>query len=81
LFKQTAAEFNLPDAFETGERGGRRFGTKAGGDTFKDTAGASLRVLIKLLSTINLVLAPSFIQVSSFTFRVSGSDRNPERVT
>jgi K(+)-stimulated pyrophosphate-energized sodium pump len=32
------------------------------GDPFKDTAGPSLHVLIKLLSTITLVLAPLFIQ-------------------
>jgi K(+)-stimulated pyrophosphate-energized sodium pump len=31
------------------------------GDPFKDTAGPSLHVLIKLLSTITLVLAPVFI--------------------
>jgi K(+)-stimulated pyrophosphate-energized sodium pump len=32
------------------------------GDPFKDTAGPSLHVLIKLLATITLVLAPLFIQ-------------------
>ncbi len=31
------------------------------GDPFKDTAGPSLHVVIKLLSTITLVLAPLFI--------------------
>jgi len=31
------------------------------GDPFKDTAGPSVHVLIKLLSTITLVLAPLFI--------------------
>jgi K(+)-stimulated pyrophosphate-energized sodium pump len=31
------------------------------GDPFKDTAGPSLHILIKLLSTITLVLAPLFI--------------------
>ena len=31
------------------------------GDPFKDTAGPSIHVLIKLLSTITLVLAPLFI--------------------
>jgi len=36
---------------------------KAGvvGDPFKDTAGPSLHVLIKLLSTITLVLAPLYV--------------------
>jgi len=32
-----------------------------GGDTVKDTAGPSLHVLIKLLSTVTLVLAPLFV--------------------
>jgi len=36
---------------------GRRVGDTVG-DPFKDTAGPSLHVLIKLLSTITLVLAP-----------------------
>ena len=31
------------------------------GDPFKDTAGPSLHVLVKLLSTLTLVLAPLFI--------------------
>ena len=31
------------------------------GDPFKDTAGPSLHVLVKLLATISLVLAPLFI--------------------
>ena len=31
------------------------------GDPFKDTAGPSLHIVIKLLSTITLVLAPLFI--------------------
>ena len=32
------------------------------GDPFKDTAGPSLHVLIKLIATITLVLAPLFIR-------------------
>jgi K(+)-stimulated pyrophosphate-energized sodium pump len=31
------------------------------GDPFKDTAGPSLHVLIKLLSTLSLVLVPLFV--------------------
>jgi K(+)-stimulated pyrophosphate-energized sodium pump len=31
------------------------------GDPFKDTAGPSLHVLVKLLSTITLVMCPLFI--------------------
>jgi K(+)-stimulated pyrophosphate-energized sodium pump len=33
------------------------------GDPFKDTAGPSLHVVIKLLSTITLVMAPLFLVV------------------
>src|SRR5262249_54002962 len=33
------------------------------GDPFKDTAGPSLHVVIKLLSTITLVMAPLFVAV------------------
>ena len=33
------------------------------GDPFKDTAGPSLHVLIKLLSTITLVLAPLYVAI------------------
>jgi len=32
------------------------------GDPFKDTAGPSLHVLVKLLATISLVLAPLFLR-------------------
>jgi len=34
------------------------------GDPFKDTAGPSLHVLIKLLATVTLVLAPLFINIA-----------------
>src|SRR5919108_3992505 len=37
------------------------------GDPFKDTAGPSLHVLVKLLATITLVLAPLFIETSDDT--------------
>ena len=53
---------------ENGQPIGKRTPTHAAavvgdtvGDPFKDTAGPSLHVLIKLLSTITLVLAPLFI--------------------
>ncbi|MBI5647532.1 MAG: sodium-translocating pyrophosphatase [Ignavibacteriae bacterium] len=59
---------NAKKYIETGAYGGKGSDThKAGvvgdtvGDPFKDTAGPSLHVLIKLLSTITLVLAPLFI--------------------
>ena len=59
---------NAKKYIETGAYGGKRSDAhKAAvvgdtvGDPFKDTAGPSLHVLIKLLSTITLVLAPLFI--------------------
>ena len=59
---------NAKKFIETGHYGGKRSEAhKAAvvgdtvGDPFKDTAGPSLHVLIKLLSTITLVLAPLFI--------------------
>jgi K(+)-stimulated pyrophosphate-energized sodium pump len=59
---------NAKKFIETGMFGGKRSDAhKAAvvgdtvGDPFKDTAGPSLHVLIKLLSTITLVLAPLFL--------------------
>ncbi len=59
---------NAKKFIETGAYGGKKSEPhKASvvgdtvGDPFKDTAGPSLHVLIKLLSTITLVLAPLFI--------------------
>jgi K(+)-stimulated pyrophosphate-energized sodium pump len=59
---------NAKKYIETGQYGGKRSDAhKAAvvgdtvGDPFKDTAGPSLHVLVKLLSTITLVLAPLFI--------------------
>ncbi len=59
---------NAKKYIETGAYGGKKSEPhKASvvgdtvGDPFKDTAGPSLHVLIKLLSTITLVLAPLFI--------------------
>lgn len=59
---------NAKKFIETGEFGGKRSEAhKAAvvgdtvGDPLKDTAGPSLHVLIKLLSTLTLVLAPLFI--------------------
>lgn len=53
---------------ESGAHGGKNTETHKAtitgdtvGDPFKDTAGPSLHILIKLLSTITLVLAPLFI--------------------
>ncbi|HWP35624.1 MAG TPA: sodium-translocating pyrophosphatase [Thermodesulfobacteriota bacterium] len=60
---------NAKKYIEAGQYGGKRSEAhKAAvvgdtvGDPFKDTAGPSLHVLIKLLSTITLVLAPLFIR-------------------
>ncbi len=59
---------NAKKFIETGKYGGKRSDAhKAAvvgdtvGDPFKDTSGPSLHVLIKLLSTITLVLAPFFL--------------------
>src|SRR5204863_1043467 len=59
---------NAKKYVEEGHYGGKRSeahkATVVGdtvGDPFKDTAGPALHVLIKLLSTITLVLAPLFL--------------------
>jgi K(+)-stimulated pyrophosphate-energized sodium pump len=39
------------------------------GDPFKDTAGPSLHILIKLLSTITLVLAPLYVALHPVLIR------------
>ena len=61
---------NAKKAIEAGELKGERKGGDAHaaavigdtvGDPFKDTAGPSLNILIKLMSVIALVLAPLFI--------------------
>lgn len=59
---------NAKKYVETGAHGGK--GSEAHkasitgdtvGDPFKDTAGPSLHVLIKMLATITLVMAPLFL--------------------
>ncbi len=58
---------NAKKFIETGAYGGKRVRSPQGravvgdtvGDPFKDTAGPSLHVLIKLLATVTLVLAPA----------------------
>ncbi|HLP17625.1 MAG TPA: sodium-translocating pyrophosphatase [Bacteroidota bacterium] len=59
---------NAKKYIETGKLGGKRSDPHRAsvvgdtvGDPFKDTAGPSLHVLIKLLATLTLVLAPLFI--------------------
>jgi len=59
---------NAKKYIETGAHGGKRSEAHQAavvgdtvGDPFKDTAGPSLHVLIKLLATVTLVLAPLFV--------------------
>jgi Na+/H+-translocating membrane pyrophosphatase len=59
---------NAKKLIETGQHGGKGSEThKAAitgdtvGDPFKDTAGPSIHILIKLVSTITLVLVPLFV--------------------
>jgi K(+)-stimulated pyrophosphate-energized sodium pump len=59
---------NAKKYIETGQYGGKKSDPhKAAvvgdtvGDPFKDTAGPSLHVLIKLLATLTLVMAPMFL--------------------
>ena len=40
------------------------------GDPFKDTAGSSIHILIKILSTITIVIAPIFIEWYYFNSKV-----------
>jgi K(+)-stimulated pyrophosphate-energized sodium pump len=61
---------NAKKYIETGHHGGKKSPAHAAavvgdtvGDPFKDTAGPSLHVLVKLLSTITLVFAALFIIV------------------
>merc|ERR1739838_77043 len=65
---------NAKKYVETGKHGGK--GSEAHkasvtgdtvGDPFKDTAGPSIHILMKLLSTITLVLVPIFTGVQTAT--------------
>jgi len=63
---------NAKKLVETGAYGGKNSeahkATVTGdtvGDPFKDTAGPSLHVLIKMLSTITLVMTPLFVNVAT----------------
>jgi inorganic pyrophosphatase len=70
LFLNTAggAWDNAKKYIETGAHGGKGTPAHAAavtgdtvGDPFKDTAGPSLHVLIKMIATISLVMAPLFL--------------------
>eukprot|EP00939_MAST-03C_sp_MAST-3C-sp1_P001717 g1717.t1 len=71
---------NAKKLIETGKYGGKNSeahkATVTGdtvGDPFKDTAGPSLHVLIKLLATITLVMAPLFVPSNAGSGPASGS--------
>ena len=75
---------NAKKFIETGALGGKGSAThKAAvvgdtvGDPFKDTAGPSLHVLIKLLATITLVLAPLFIETGDEPTAAEGGQNAP----
>jgi len=75
-----AAWDNAKKYVETGAYGGKGSETHKAtvtgdtvGDPFKDTAGPSLHVLVKLLSTMSLVMAPFLTDVSKVEWKtVSG---------
>jgi Na+/H+-translocating membrane pyrophosphatase len=63
---------NAKKLVETGYGGGKGSSTHAAsvtgdtiGDPFKDAAGPSLHVFIKLIATVTLVLAPLFVGTES----------------
>jgi len=73
---------NAKKYVETGKHGGK--GSEAHkasvtgdtvGDPFKDTAGPSIHILMKLLSTITLVLVPIFTGVQTVS-KVKGTQGN-----
>ena len=71
---------NAKKLVETGAYGGKNSeahkATVTGdtvGDPFKDTAGPSLHVLIKMLSTITLVMTPMFVNVATATAGENGA--------
>src|SRR5438445_279533 len=70
-----AAMYNAKKYVEMGHFGGKNTETHAAtvvgdtvGDPWKDTAGPSLHILIKLLNTISLVFIPLFL-AALITFR------------
>jgi len=46
------------------------------GDTFKDTSGPSMNILIKLMSIVSLVIAPSIYKMHGGTVKVHVEEKN-----
>ncbi|MGN6416641.1 MAG: sodium-translocating pyrophosphatase [Pseudobacter sp.] len=48
------------------------------GDPFKDTSGPSMNILIKLMSIVSLVLAPTLAQIHSYKYEVKAPAKKVE---
>jgi K(+)-stimulated pyrophosphate-energized sodium pump len=50
------------------------------GDPFKDTSGPSMNILIKLMSIVSLVIAPSLAQISGANGSHAQQNKTPEKI-